>query len=137
MKKLYVGNLPFRSTEDELRDLFGQHGEVSSASIVMDRETGRSRGFGFVEMNEDSDAESAINALNGYSLGGRALVVNEARPREERPRGGGGGYRGGGGGGGYGGGRGGGGGGGYGGGRGGGGGGYGGGGGGGRGGRDW
>ena len=136
MKKLYVGNLPFRSTEDELRDLFGQHGEVSSASIVMDRETGRSRGFGFVEMNEDSDAESAINALNGYSLGGRALVVNEARPREERPRGGGG-YRGGGGGGGYGGGRGGGGGGGYGGGRGGGGGGYGGGGGGGRGGRDW
>ena len=136
MKKLYVGNLPFRSTEDELRDLFGQHGEVSSASIVMDRETGRSRGFDFVEMNEDSDAESAINALNGYSLGGRALVVNEARPREERPRGGGG-YRGGGGGGGYGGGRGGGGGGGYGGGRGGGGGGYGGGGGGGRGGRDW
>ncbi|XHC25048.1 MAG: RNA recognition motif domain-containing protein [Phycisphaerales bacterium] len=85
MKKLYVGNLPFRSTEDELRDLFGQHGEVSSASIVMDRETGRSRGFAFVEMSDDGDAETAINALNGYSLGGRALVVNEARPREERP----------------------------------------------------
>jgi len=139
MKKLYVGNLPFRSTEDELRDLFGQHGEVSSASIVMDRETGRSRGFAFVEMSDDGDAETAINALNGYSLGGRALVVNEARPREERPRGGGGGggYRGGGGGGGYGGGRGGGGGGYGGGGRGGDRGGYGGGGGGGRGGRDW
>ncbi|MFB3431329.1 MAG: RNA recognition motif domain-containing protein [Phycisphaerales bacterium] len=136
MKKLYVGNLPFRSTEDELRDLFGQHGEVSSASIVMDRETGRSRGFAFVEMSDDGDAETAINALNGYSLGGRALVVNEARPREERPRGGGG-YRGGGGGGGYGGGRGGGGGGYGGGGRGGDRGGYGGGGGGGRGGRDW
>ncbi len=107
MKKLYVGNLPFRSTEDELRDLFGQHGEVSSASIVMDRETGRSRGFAFVEMTDDNDADTAINALNGYSLGGRALVVNEARPREERPRsGGGGGYGGGrgGGGGGYGGG---------------------------------
>ena len=107
MKKLYVGNLPFRSTEDELRDLFGQHGEVSSASIVMDRETGRSRGFAFVEMSDDGDAETAINALNGYSLGGRALVVNEARPREERPRGGGGGGYGGGrggGGGGYGGG---------------------------------
>lgn len=96
MKKLYVGNLPFRSTEDELLDLFGQHGEVSSASIVMDRETGRSRGFAFVEMTDDNDAETAINALNGYSLGGRALVVNEARPREERPRGGGGGYGGGG-----------------------------------------
>ncbi|MFU8829791.1 MAG: RNA recognition motif domain-containing protein [Phycisphaerales bacterium] len=112
MKKLYVGNLPFRSTEDELRDLFAQHGEVSSASIVMDRETGRSRGFAFIEMTDDSDADTAINALNGYSLGGRALVVNEARPREERPRsgggggygGGGGGYGGGGGGGGYGGG---------------------------------
>ncbi len=105
MKKLYVGNLPFRSTEDELRDLFAQHGEVSSASIVMDRETGRSRGFAFIEMTDDNDADTAINALNGYSLGGRALVVNEARPREERPRGGGGGYGGGGGGrGGYGGG---------------------------------
>jgi RNA recognition motif-containing protein len=91
MKKLYVGNLPFRSTEDELRDLFAQHGEVSSASIVMDRETGRSRGFAFIEMTDDNDADQAINALNGYSLGGRALVVNEARPREERPRGGGGG----------------------------------------------
>jgi RNA recognition motif-containing protein len=97
MKKLYVGNLPFSTTEDDLRDLFSQHGEVASASIVMDRETGRSRGFGFVEMANDADADGAINAVNGQEIGGRSLQVNEARPKTEGPRGfgGGGGGRGG------------------------------------------
>ena len=101
MKKLYVGNLPFSTTEDDLRDLFSQHGEVASASIVMDRETGRSRGFGFVEMANDADAQSAIDAVNGQDMGGRSLQVNEARPKTEGPRGlgGGGGFGGGGGGG--------------------------------------
>ena len=101
-KNLYVGNLPFGTTTDDLRDLFAQYGNVKSAQVVMDRETGRSRGFGFVEMNDG--AEAAIDALNGKDFQGRSLAVNEARPREERPRGGGGGggggYRGGGGGGG-------------------------------------
>ena len=102
-KNLYVGNLPFGTTTDDLRDLFAQYGNVKSAQVVMDRETGRSRGFGFVEMNDG--AEAAIDALNGKEFQGRSLAVNEARPREERPRGGGGGgggggYRGGGGGGG-------------------------------------
>ena len=100
-KNLYVGNLPFGTTTDDLRDLFAQYGNVKSAQVVMDRETGRSRGFGFVEMNDG--AEAAIEALNGKEFQGRSLAVNEARPREERPRGGGGGgggYRGGGGGGG-------------------------------------
>jgi RNA recognition motif-containing protein len=83
MKKLYVGNLPFSTTEDDLRELFSAHGEVSSASIVMDRETGRSRGFGFVEMGNDADATNAINAVNGQQIGGRALQVNEARPKTE------------------------------------------------------
>jgi RNA recognition motif-containing protein len=98
MKKLYVGNLPFSTTEDDLRELFSAHGEVTSASIVMDRETGRSRGFGFVEMASDADATNAINAMNGQQLGGRALQVNEARPKTEgggRGFGGGGGGRGG------------------------------------------
>jgi RNA recognition motif-containing protein len=99
-KNLYVGNLPFGTTTDDLRDLFAQYGNVKSAQVVMDRETGRSRGFGFVEMNDG--AEAAIDALNGKEFQGRSLAVNEARPREERPRGGGGGggggYRGGGGG---------------------------------------
>ena len=100
-KNLYVGNLPFGTTTDDLRDLFAQYGNVKSAQVVMDRETGRSRGFGFVEMNDG--AEAAIDALNGKDFQGRSLAVNEARPREERPRGGGGGgggggYRGGGGG---------------------------------------
>ena len=107
-KNLYVGNLPFGTTTDDLRDLFAQYGNVKSSQVVMDRETGRSRGFGFVEMNDG--AEAAIEALNGKDFQGRSLAVNEVRPREERPRGGGGGgggggYRGGGGGGGGGGGR--------------------------------
>ncbi len=108
--RMYVGNLPFRISENELSELFGAHGTVTDVKIIMDRETGRSRGFGFVEMN-DSDAQTAINALNGQDCDGRNLVVNEARERQ--PRSGGGGGYGGGGGGGYGGGRGGGGGGGY------------------------
>lgn len=106
MPRIYVGNLSFRTTEDTLRDAFSQYGEVVSASIVTDRETGRSRGFGFVEMNDQGQANAAIEAMNGQDFEGRTLTVNEARPREERPRGGGGGGRGGfgGGGGGYGGG---------------------------------
>ncbi len=95
MKKIYVGNLPFSMGEDALRQLFSAHGEVVSATIVTDRETGRPRGFGFVEM-ENGPAQAAIGALNGLSIEGRALTVNEARPREERPRGGGGGGGGGG-----------------------------------------
>jgi RNA recognition motif-containing protein len=95
-KNIYVGNLPFQTTSDDLRELFAQHGTVTRAQIVSDRETGRSRGFGFVEMSEGGDA--AIAALNGTEFQGRTLTVNEARPREERPQGGGGGYGGGGGG---------------------------------------
>jgi RNA recognition motif-containing protein len=100
--KLYVGNLPFSTTEDDLRQMFEAHGQVASASIVMDRETGRPRGFGFVEMPNDDEARKAIEATNGTNIGGRALVVNEARPKEPGGRGGGGGGwgRGGGGGGG-------------------------------------
>ena len=134
-KKLYVGNLSYQVDSSELEQLFGAHGQVLSAQIINDRDTGRSKGFGFVEMANDQEAEAAITALNGQQHNGRALTVNEARPREDRGGGGGGGGRSGGGGyGGGGGGRGGGGGGygGGGGGRGGGGGGYGGGGGGGR-----
>ncbi len=105
MKKLYVGNLSFDTSETELRDLFAQHGEVASANLVMDRDTGRPRGFGFVEMADDAQANAAIEALNGQNVGGRDLTVNEARPRENRGGGGGGGggrggYGGGGGGGG-------------------------------------
>jgi RNA recognition motif-containing protein len=100
-KKLYVGNISFQTTSDELMQAFGQYGTVTSAQIVTDRETGRSRGFAFVEMADGAD--EAIAAMNGALVGGRTLTVNEARPREERPRGGGG-YGGGGGGGGYGGG---------------------------------
>lgn len=89
-KNLYVGNLPFSTTADDLRQAFGQYGEVTSASVVSDRETGRSRGFGFVEMASGADA--AIDALNGQDFQGRRLTVNEARPREDRgPRRGGGG----------------------------------------------
>lgn len=107
--RIYVGNLPFSTNEQELRALFEQHGQVDNASVVSDRETGRSRGFGFVEMSDPGQANAAISALNGYNMGGRPLVVNEARPREDRSgggfsRGGGGGFRRGGGGGGYGGG---------------------------------
>jgi RNA recognition motif-containing protein len=81
---IYVGNLSYSMSEDELRDVFSAHGEVSSAKVLMDRETGRSRGFGFVEMPNKSEAEAAIAALNGKEVGGRALRINEARPREQR-----------------------------------------------------
>jgi RNA recognition motif-containing protein len=80
LKKIYVGNLPFTTTDDDLRDLFARHGEVSKASVVMDRESGRSRGFGFVEM-ETASADVAITALNGRDVGGRSLRVNEAESR--------------------------------------------------------
>ena len=104
---LYVGNLSFSCTADDLRELFSQHGNVSSAQVVSDRETGRSRGFGFVEMATDEEAQAAVAACHGQEFGGRALTVNEARPQEARSGGGGfGGGRGGaGGGGGFGGGR--------------------------------
>ena len=103
-KRLYVGNLAYSVDSSELQELFGQHGNVASAQVLSDRDTGRSKGFGFVEMETDEEAEAAINALNGQQFGGRALTVNEARPREDRPSGGGGsGYGGGGGGGGRGG----------------------------------
>jgi len=97
MKKIYVGNLPFSCTDSELQAMFEQHGAVQSASVVMDRETGRSRGFGFVEMANNDEADRAINELNGAPINGRTLTVNEARPRENSgPRGGGGGgFRGG------------------------------------------
>jgi cold-inducible RNA-binding protein len=113
-KKLYVGNLPYDTSDSKLQELFEEYGAVQSAQVIMDRETGRSKGFGFVEMGSDDEARAAIDGLNGKELGGRALTVNEARPREERGGGGGrsgggrGGYGGGGGGGGrggYGGGR--------------------------------
>jgi RNA recognition motif-containing protein len=101
-KNLYVGNLPFTTTEQELTDLFSQYGTVTKAQVIQDRETGRSRGFGFVEMS--AGADEAVQAMNGAEYQGRRLTVNEAKPREERPRGGGGGGYGGGGRGGYGGG---------------------------------
>jgi cold-inducible RNA-binding protein len=103
MMKLYVGNLPFSTDDSQLRSLFESHGEVVSASIVMDRDTGRPRGFGFVEMANDNEAKAAIEAMNGQSVDGRAIVVNEAKPREPRAGGFGGGRGGGGGGGGRGG----------------------------------
>jgi RNA recognition motif-containing protein len=103
--KLYVGNLAYSVRDDSLQAAFAQFGTVTSAKVMMDRETGRSKGFGFVEMGSDAEAQAAINGMNGQALDGRPLVVNEARPREERPGGfGGGGSRSGGGGGGYGGG---------------------------------
>lgn len=83
---IYVGNLSYGMSEDELRDAFGAFGEVSSVKILMDRETGRSRGFGFVEMPNKSEAEAAIAQLNGKDVGGRALRINEARPREQQRR---------------------------------------------------
>src|SRR6201988_72667 len=97
--KLYVGNLAYSVRDESLQEAFGQFGTVTSAKVMMDRETGRSKGFGFVEMGTDAEAQSAINGMNGQALDGRALVVNEARPREERPGGfgGGGGGSGGGG----------------------------------------
>src|SRR3954468_15420499 len=84
MIKLYVGNLPFSTDDSQLRSLFEAHGEVVSASIVMDRDTGRPRGFGFVEMSDDNQAKQAIEAMNGQQVDGRAIVVNEAKPRESR-----------------------------------------------------
>ena len=94
--KLYVGGLPYSTTEDALEQLFSQHGTVESAKVITDRDTGRSRGFGFVEMESSAEAQAAISALNGTDLDGRTLTVNEAKPRENRS-GGGGGYGGGGG----------------------------------------
>jgi hypothetical protein len=113
--KLYVGNLPYSFRDNDLQQAFAAHGNVTSAKVMMERDTGRSKGFGFVEMGSDAEAQTAINAMNGQQIGGRGLVVNEARPMEPRPPrtggfgGGGGGYggggrSGGGGGGGYGGG---------------------------------
>lgn len=93
--KLYVGNLSFNTSESQLREAFSAFGEVTSASLVMDRDTGRPRGFGFVEFSNDEHARAAINAMNGKNLDGRDLTVNEARPREGGAGGGGGGSRGG------------------------------------------
>jgi hypothetical protein len=105
--KLYVGNLPYQMRDSDLEQAFSQFGQVNSAKVMMERETGRSKGFGFVEMGSDAEAQAAISGMNGQPLGGRSVVVNEARPMENRPRGfggggsgGGGGYGGGGGGGG-------------------------------------
>ena len=103
-KKLYVGNLSYGVSSSDLQELFAVHGTVESAQVITDRESGRSKGFGFVEMSSDEEAQAAIRALNGQDHNGRPLTVNEARPREERGGGGGRGPRGGGGGG-YGGGR--------------------------------
>lgn len=89
MKNIFVGNLDFNTSEDELRNLFGTYGQVDRVSIMTDRDTGRSRGFGFVEMVNTEDGEKAIAALNGTQLGGRTLNVNEARPKVERGGGGG------------------------------------------------
>jgi RNA recognition motif-containing protein len=111
-KKLYVGNLSYDTSDSKLQEMFEEFGGVQSAQIIMDRETGRSKGFGFVEMGSEEEAKAAINGLNGKEIGGRVLTVNEARPREDRGGGGGGrsgggrgGYGGGGGRGGYGGGK--------------------------------
>jgi|SRR4051812_45725796 RNA recognition motif-containing protein len=85
--KLYVGNLSYNIRDDDLQQAFAQYGSVASAKVMMDRDTGRSKGFGFVEMGSDPEAQAAINGMNGQALDGRAIVVNEARPREERPGG--------------------------------------------------
>jgi RNA recognition motif-containing protein len=89
MKNLYVGNLPHSTTESELRTVFEAHGAVEKVNIVTDRETGRARGFAFVEMTDSGEADKAVAALNGTELGGRTLTINEARPKADRPRGGG------------------------------------------------
>jgi cold-inducible RNA-binding protein len=91
-RKLYVGNLPFTTDETQLQDLFAQAGTVDTVNVVRDRETGRARGFAFVEMGTDEEAQAAIKQLNSFELGGRALTVNEARPKTEGGFGGGGGY---------------------------------------------
>jgi RNA recognition motif-containing protein len=98
-KKLFVGNLSFQATEEEISSAFSRFGTVASVRIITDRATGRSKGFGFVEMASDEEASAAVGGMNGQSLGGRPLTVSEARPQEDRPRGGGGGFGGGGGGG--------------------------------------
>jgi RNA recognition motif-containing protein len=95
---IYVANIPFKASEQELKGLFEEYGEVSSAKIVMDKVTQRSRGFGFIEMSDDASARQAITSLNGFNFLGKTLVVNEARPRTDAPRSGGGGYKSGGGG---------------------------------------
>ena len=87
-RKLYVGNLTYGVTDADLQQLFGAHGTVQSAQVIMDRDTGRSKGFGFVEMGSDQEAQAAIQALNGKEVDGRTLTVNEAKPREERSGGG-------------------------------------------------
>jgi len=103
-KRIYVGGLPYSATESDLENLFAAQGSVNNVTIITDRYTGQAKGFGFVEMDDDAEAEKAISALNGTQMGGRTLTVNEAKPREDRPRtgggygGGGGGYGGGGGG---------------------------------------
>ena len=84
--KLYVGNLSFETTENDLQDMFDQHGKVTDVALMMDRTTGRSRGFAFVTMNDATEGNAAMNAFNGKEVQGRTLTVNEARPREERPR---------------------------------------------------
>lgn len=91
--KMYVGNLSFNTSEGELRQMFEEFGDVASVNIITDRETGRSKGFAFVEMASNASAESAMNKMNGADFQGRKLTVNEARPRTERPAGNGGGYR--------------------------------------------
>lgn len=82
--KIYIGNMPYTLTSDELSDLFGQHGQVAEANVIMDRETGRSKGFGFVDMPNDAEAKDAVNALNSTQMSGRTLRVSEARPRQDR-----------------------------------------------------
>ena len=92
--KLYVGNLSYSTNDDQLKEIFSQAGEVTSATVIIDRNTGRARGFGFVEMADDAGAQKAVEMLNGYEMDGRKIVVNEARPMTEKPRnGGGGGFR--------------------------------------------
>ena len=99
-RKLYVGNLSYGVTDSQLQEMFAPYGSVQSAQVIMDRDTGRSKGFGFVEMGSDQEAQAAITGMNGQMSEGRALTVNEAKPKESRSGGGGGGYGGGGGGGG-------------------------------------
>jgi cold-inducible RNA-binding protein len=86
MKKLFVGNLPYKTTDTDLKDMFSQNGEVTEAVVIMDRERGVSKGFGFVTMTNDAEANAAIEAWNGKDVEGRALTVNEARPQTDRPR---------------------------------------------------
>jgi RNA recognition motif-containing protein len=86
MYKLFVGGLPFSTTDDELQALFAAHGTVASAKVITDRDTGRSKGFGFVEFENDDEGKAAEKALNGTEVGGRSITVNEARPKEDRPR---------------------------------------------------